>query len=128
MSSTTMKYILDENTVITPEQGQILADYEVIKALRLFPDCDWQLVDDYEITHFGMWCHQVLTAHFWGFFKPEDNTAKAEYDCGNLKFRFRHLLNVASGLSAEAPFPFNMDYPPFSWKPKEADTPADAQF
>ena len=76
-----MKSILGTEAVITPEQSQILADYEVIKALRLFPECDWRLVDDYEITHFGTWCHQVLTAHFWGFVKPEDNTEKSVYDC-----------------------------------------------
>ena len=128
MSSTTMKSILRRETSVTPEQSQILADYEVIKALCLFPGCDWQLVDDYEITHYGMWCHQVLTAHFWGFFKPEDNTEKAEYDCAHLKFRFRHLFNVASGLSAEVPYPFNMDYPAFAWKSKEEDTPENTQF
>ena len=69
-----------------------------------------------------------LFTSFWGFFKPENNTEKAEYDCAHLKFRFRHLFNVASGLSAEVPYPFNMDYPAFAWKSKEEDTPEDAQF
>ena len=75
MSSITMKSILGTETIITPEQERILslADYEVIKALHLFPEfeCNWYLLNDYEITHFGTWCHhgQVLTVHFWGFFK-----------------------------------------------------------
>ena len=92
---------------------RVLADDEIIKAFKLFLEIDWQIVDDYKINHFGTRCRQVLTIFNWGFFTPED-TEESLCKCNTLKFRFRHLLNCGSVLTAEMHFPLDMEYPEFT--------------
>ena len=98
-----MQYILGENAIITPEQGQILADFEVVKALDLFPKEMWSDVDDIEISHFGTWCHQVLTVDYFKFFHVDVNNDDNIREVLSLKFRFRHLFNRVSVLRADDP-------------------------
>ena len=73
MSATTMNYILGEDVIITPDQVSVLADFEVIKSLDLFPKEMWSDVGDIEISHFGKWCHQVLTFDYFKLFHVDVN-------------------------------------------------------
>ena len=69
MSPTTIKTILGENAIITPEQERVLADFEIVRSLELFPQQMWSSVDEFEICRFGTWCRQVLTVDYFDFFK-----------------------------------------------------------
>ena len=128
MSATTMKSILGENAVITFEQGQVLSDFEIVKSLDLFPKEMWSDVDDIEISHFGKWCHQVLTFEIFQFFHVDVNDDDHIREVLSLKFRFRHLYNRVSVLRAEDTYPLNMDYPEFKWNTPASITPEAAQF
>ena len=105
MSATTMKTILGENAIITPEQERVLADFEIVRSLDLFPQQMWSSVDDFEICHFGTWCHQVLTVHNFDFFEVNESKNDSIREVGSFKFRFRHLFQRARAV--------NMDYPEF---------------
>ena len=71
--STTMKSILETDAVLNDQQKSILSDYQTIRALNVFPDSDFDIVEDYEITHFRRWSAEVLANHFWGLFKETAN-------------------------------------------------------
>ena len=103
MSATTMKYILGENAVTTPDQDQVLADFEIVRSLELFPQELWSGVDDIEICHFGTWCRQVLTVDYFKFFHVDVNDDDAICEVLSLKFRFCHLFNRVSVLRADDP-------------------------
>ena len=89
MSATTMKYILGENAVTTPEQDQVLTDFEIVKALDLFPKELWSDVGGIDISHFGTsWCHQVLTFDNFKFFHVDVNNDDTIREVLSIKFRF----------------------------------------
>ena len=122
MSATTMKYILSENAKITPDQDRVLADFEIVKSLDLFPQELWSSVDDMDIGHFGKWCHQVLTFEIFQLFHVDVNNDDHIREVLSLKFRFRHLFNRVSVLRADDPYPLNMDYPEFEWGTTASET------
>ena len=128
MSATTMKYILGAEAVTTPDQHQVLADFEIVRSLDLFPQELWSDVDDIDIGHFGTWCRQVLTFDYFKFFHVDVNNDDNIRKVLSLKFRFRHLFNRVSGLRADDPYPLNMDYPAFEWGSPASQTPEAANF
>ena len=93
MSATTMKYILGAEVVTTPEQDRVLADFEIVRSLDLFPQELWSGVDDIDIGHFGTWCRQQLTVDSFKFFHVDVNNDDNIRKVLSLKFRFRHLFN-----------------------------------
>ena len=105
ISFTQMKYILGETAIITPEQERVLADFEIVRSLDLCPQELWSGVDDIEICHFGTWCRQVLTVDYFKFFHVNVNDNDAIHEVLSLRFRFCHLFNRVSVLSAEDPYP-----------------------
>ena len=48
----------------------MVADYNDVRALNLFPINDFNILDDYDAEHFHKWCVEVLTAAFCGLFNP----------------------------------------------------------
>ena len=128
MSATSMNYILGEDAIITPEQDQVLADFEIVKALDLFPKELWSDVGDIDIGHFGKWCRQVLTVDHFKFFHVDVNDDNHIRQVLSLKFRFRHLFNRVSVLRAEDAYPLNMDYPEFEWFTEASQTPEAVNF
>ena len=49
--STTMKSILQPEGELTAEQKQILSGYQEVRALDIFPDNDFNLIEGYKIKH-----------------------------------------------------------------------------
>ena len=54
-----------QKTRLTKQQKQILSGYQEVRDLYIFPDTDFNLIEDYEIKHFNKWCVKVLTAILW---------------------------------------------------------------
>ena len=123
-----MKYILGENAVTTPDQDRVLADFEIVRSLDLFPQELWSDVDDIDIGHFATWCRQVLTFDYFKFFHVDVNNDDNIREVLSLKFRFRHLFNCVSVLRAEDPYLLNMDYPEFEWDTTASETPEAVEF
>ena len=84
-------------------------------------------MDDYEISHFGTWCCQVLTTLNCNNFTSKDTDASVR-NCNMQKFCLCHFLNRGSVLTVERPFSLDMEYPEFTWKSIGNDTEQDAQF
>ena len=91
-----MKYIIGAEAVLTPEQERVLADFEIVQSLDLFPQELWSRIDDIEICYFGTWCHQVLTVDYFKFFHVNVNDDNTICEAASLKFCFCHLFQYVS--------------------------------
>ena len=91
MSTPLFGSLLLDGVVLSDLEKTMIADYQEVCSLNLFPDEDFVHVEDMASNHFHKWCVEVLAAHFWDLFKPRDNE-NAQHLVRVLKYRFRQGL------------------------------------